>query len=142
MLNGSSITLILCLDRLNFHVVKLLGHWFNCHFPLIGSIFGWDILKLITWKHCIYLREGEERGCDDDGDEELEYASLRGPGVVHGAVVVDWVVDGDVALEGDRHRQEDGAGQGDPVQRVQELGRAREGKETLVIQGDIHMNNR
>ena len=64
------------------------------------------------------------------------------PGVVHGAVVVDGVVDGDVALEGDRHSQEDGASQGDPVQRVQELGRAREGKETLVIQGDIHMNNR
>ena len=70
-----------------------------------------------------YLGEGEERGCDDDGDEELEDPALRGPGVVHGAVVVDGVVDGDVALEGDRHRQEDGASQRDPVQRVQELGR-------------------
>ena len=66
-----------------------------------------------------YLWEREERGCDDDGHEELEHAPLGGPGVVHGAVVVDGVVDGDVALEGDRHRQEDGARQGDPVQRVQ-----------------------
>ena len=66
-----------------------------------------------------YLWEREERGCDDDGHEELEHAPLGGPGVVHGAVVVDGVVDGDVALEGDRHRQEDGARQGDPVQKAQ-----------------------
>ena len=33
------------------------------------------------------------------------------------------VVDGDVALEGDRHHEEDGAGQCDPIERVEELQR-------------------
>ena len=55
------------------------------------------------------LWQGDEDGGEHDGDEELEDARPRGLGVVHCPVVVDRVVDGDVALKRNRHRLEDGA---------------------------------
>lgn len=64
----------------------------------------------------------EDESGEDDGDDEAEDAPLCGRGVVHGAVVVDRVVDGNVAFEGDGDGHEDGARERDGAHGVQEDG--------------------
>ena len=66
-------------------------------------------------------RRGEEDGQEGDGGDVLDDALRQRVRLVHGLAVVERVVDGDEALQGDRHSEEDGRRDGDLVERVQEV---------------------
>ena len=66
---------------------------------------------------------GEEDGEEGDAGDVLDDALGEGVGLVHGLAVVERVVHGEEPLEGDGHCHEDGRGDGDLVEGVQEVGK-------------------